>query len=292
MQELAEKLNVPLESIDDQTRWLLENLTKQLGLVARQAGPLEDSSIPPELREPSADIPRTTIPPELRDQQHISTAPTNNTSTTSIPSQLRSQQTTIPLDHMGDNVDRRVAEPVHSLSGYGGNPTGDSGIAMHNKPRTVSMSSNDMSTDYCTSYPPPDMDDESSNRLANQPPTVVDYSHGKRGKDTVTSESILVSLQTDIAATNRSNGEPTRLSTHNSTSTPLQGKGQPFTQNSRADRDSGPNKAGNGFLPRQLHGRPNTFNGPRQAHPNPVRPNMGHRPSAPQHPQSGQSRKW
>lgn len=298
MEELAEKLNVPLDSIDEQTRLLLENLTKQLGLVARQqAGPLGDSSMPPELRDQRQELPRTMLPPELREQHNVTSS--------SVPPELRSQQATIPLDHMGDNVKRKVPVQAQTQHGSGysrDNATGDTRPSLLSKPDdgALSRSMDDSTDDYCTSYPPPDMEEEETASISSSQTLTVDYSHGKRANDTVTSESILASLQTDLtSASGRSNGEQPKLSTRNM---PSMDKVQKFTHNVRMEmgnRPVGPGKSGNGFIPRQLQSRPgNVLDRPVRPvrpelnRPRLLQPNMGPRQRPPRHPQPGQSRKW
>lgn len=351
MEELANKLSVPLETIDQQTRMLLENLTKQLGLVARQGGPLEDRSIPPELREQRSSVPPelreqiSSVPPELREQrssvsselrERRSSVPPElrGHPSTSIPPELRSHQTPIPLDELGNggsDVTMGRQPGADHLSQY---PTNTSDMrpllghlssaapVVHRSSGHINDLSND-STAYCTSYPPPDIEENQRSRrsapvhtVASSGTVTVDYSHGRaRMSDTVTSESILASLQTDLTSSmGHSNGEQPRLASLNSSSLPLKDKVRGFTHNVRMEIGSRPmtndqqSKAGNGFIPRQLQSRPitggNVFDRPLPTN-RPimnqgnrplvgVRPNMGSRPAMrPSRPQqTGQTRKW
>lgn len=135
---------------------------------------------------------------------------------------------------------------------------------------------------YCTSYPPPDMEDNTSSSgksLLPAPSTSiavsVDYSHGRR-KDTITSESILASLQTDIVTTPSSaynNGSNMSNQPFSNANIPLKDKVKGFTQHIRNEIGSRPvnphaaGNQGNGFIPRQLKG-------------NRMPTNVGNRPSS------------
>ena len=313
MEELAEKLNVPLESVDEQTRLLLENLTRQLGLVARQSGPLENSSIPPELRPQRSNVARSTVPPELRETQNASStsvaaelremqdvvsvsAPpevreTQNVSA-SAAGKHRSQQRPIPLDHTADVVSMPKVDRYHISDNMNKPKVDRYGMT---DPPIVSDRNSNSSNDYSTSYPPPELDEEISTSVSSLAPVTIDYSHGRRTDDAVTSESILASLQTDlISSSSRSNGEQSMQS---STAVPLKEKIQGSAHKAdMGNRHSNTNRTGNGLIPRQLRNRPNAFErqpvANRSSSHQQLRPNMGHHQNRPSHPPPGQSRKW
>lgn len=285
MEELANKLNVPLETIDDQTRALLSNLTKQLGLVARQTAPApEERSIPPELREN-----RSHIPPELREQSNV-------------PPELRASR----QDSQSQRTDRQSYSNTRRSTGQ----QQESGRGLLPEPTDNVTDDND---DYCTSYPPPDdLERRGTTSSKDRSSVSVNYSHGRnRNTDSVTSESILASLHSDTTTSQQAslNGvDQSRLSSGN---VPLKEKVQSFSNQVRSDigsRSANSDRAGNGFIPRQLQSqRPapgNVFDRPanqgrqganQSRHSiSPSRPLLGQRPgSGPVRPnQPGQQRKW
>lgn len=260
MEELAQRLNVPLETIDDPTKQLLKNLTFQLATVARQSGDLgkEDPTIPPELRT------RSSIPPELRGSPD-QTEQLN--SHYSQPSSLSDQWNT---------VDKRQ----HSASSH--------------------------SSTY--------LSDVNSNQSTSTAQVTVDYSHGRvksisssssssaGGKDIVTTESILASLQTDInpSSSSFSSGQPSDMASalYSSSHMPLKDKVIGYSQHMRSEMSSqstgsqsrGHSMAsGNGFLPRQLKQQQRQSTGQINQHHhqhrqmNQSRGTMGPRPSINSH---------
>lgn len=308
MEELAEKLSVPLDTIDEPTRLLLENLTRQLGLVARQGGPVAERSIPPELRE----------------QRRSTAAGPQPPAASTVPPELRGRQATIPLDTPTDNnnMNRGGGRAYNNHSntaavsqgqGHPRSPPRRETSIRNTPPPRQRMSSNttDNSNNYSTNYPPPDMEEQcmsssSSGSLVTStaPAVMVDYSHGRqRNPDAITSESILASLQSDLSTSSagRVNGsQQSRVSSFNS-SMPLKNKVQGFTQNIRmeignraiSNDHNQQNKLVNGFLPRQLHSKPNSNNvfdragGQHRPPLHQQRPLMGMRPNRPDI-----SRKW
>jgi len=281
---LATKLNVPLETVDDQTKILLENLTKQLGLVARQGAAQTMSTLPPELREEQTGGSQSNIPPELRQ------APPAN-----IPPELRSQQTAISLNPESETA-KEHDKLHHKHSVY----SNKSHQHVHSYNHTHSgMDSSDANAEYSTSYPPVEIDDDKVSSIAT---LTVEYGHGKnrvRGSDAI-SESVLTSLQTDISSgmSNHSNGAVNTLSSSNTDKDRLENSSSQRHMNSNRGQQA---KAGNGFLPRQLQSRPNNNYG-RQQQQRPLANRQPHhmfnsrggepnsRPN--QQPHGNQTRKW
>ena len=213
MEELADRLNVPLETIDDPTKQLLKNLTSQLATVARQAGDLsrEEASIPPELRAQSSKV-----PPEPRGGGSHSHA---------SPEQR---------DHSSSR---------YSQSSHGPNYSSFAAAA------TASS-----------------LSDSNNSQSVSTAQVTVDYSHGRArsvsaSKDTVTSESILASLQTDInTSSSYGAGKKSDVSIYSSSQVPLKDKVLGYSQHVRTEMSSSraaqsgdhASASGNGFLPRQL----------------------------------------
>jgi len=296
MEDLAQKLSVPLETIDEQTRSLLSNLTKQLGLVARQSAPsLDPETVPPELRAN-----RSHIPPELREQAHVPPELRNSAGPSSRP----------------DNVSNNSRDRPSSRAS--GGPT--SGALLPAPADNDTTQNGD--EDYCTSYPPPDMDERrssgSSNNRSSSDPVTVDYSHGRnrdRG-DAVTTESILASLQTATSVSSASqNGVDSSRSASGSrsggvtNSNSIKERVQGYSNQQRAEissRAPSNERAGNGFIPRQLQNQRNSSssnsydrsasqnrsssNQPRPSQ-NQQRPLLGPRPGI-RPTQPNQHRKW
>lgn len=264
IEELAERLNVPLETIDNSTKQLLKNLALQLSMVARQTGGesvSDNSTLPPELR-PQSNLPpelrgQTNIPPELRSQSNI---PPELRSQSNIPPELRPHSKAPPTSRASIPLEDRSMSGAWSSDSFQSKPNaGKTLLAGSSQSRGDNSSSG-----YCTSYPPPDMD-ESTSRSGN--PVTVDYSHGRRsGGDSnmkpVTSESILASLQSDLTSSAESNnGAQANKNYSSSAGVPLKDKVKGFTQQVRQEigsRGAEPNQqgSGNGFLPRQLQNRP------------------------------------
>ena len=280
MEELAEKLNVPLETIDDQTRSLLSNLTKQLGLVARQSAPVHNpDAVPPELRAN-----RSHVPPELRNEAGPSSRPDNASA------------------HVQDRPVPHQSRPRTSTS----SSTGGLLPAPSNND-----SANNGSEDYCTSYPPPDMEERRSsgadnNRVSSSERLTVDYSHGRnrdRG-DAVSGDTMSSTSQNGVNSRASSSGG-TSTATASSLKDKVQGYGSRQGAGEISSRSSSNERAGNGFIPRQLqsqrHNSSNSYdrsanqnrsssNQPRPSL-NQQRPLLGPRPGvSPMRP--NQPRKW
>jgi len=281
MEELAEKLKVPLDSIDDHTKGLLKNLSLQLGMVARQTA-VTESSIPPELRPGSG----TSVPPELRGGSGTSVPPEfRGGSGTSVPPELRGGSgTSIPPDLRGGSgtsvpPELRLgnqppvlssnpgeAKPVGRQHHRDDRPSGDAQSKLTAKPaagmrrstsggssRSAALLPEPEEEEYCTSYPPPDMRDDDKETVKAAAGTTgstlqIDYGHG-RPKPAVTSEDILSSLQSDIGPTHGRGDEYQ----------PSNDKIQSYGGAPRIDTQ----QTGNGFVPR-----------PRAPAP-PIRPSLG-----------------
>lgn len=246
------------------------------------------SNLPPELRSQSSVPPelrtQSNVPPELRKQSNV--PPELRVPSSNVPSELRPQTNMPPESRAQVDVPQQANVPPEEM--WQNNSFQSKGAGGKSNLPYSSQSSGDSSSaggGYCTSYPPPDIDESSRHRSG---PVTVDYSHGRSSGDatahTVTSESILASLHTDLTTSaDINNGARLDKSSVSSSNVPLKDKVKGFSQQIRTEISSrrppsdmqGPT-TGNGFLPRQLKNRPTMPRNamPQDQSPSLMRPNL------------------